>query len=122
MERLHINVGVFNRALEQAPKVFKPVRMHLTVDVLLSMVNDSVVVIGVQSFVRGQRVGEDFGAFQDVFPAQFNRAGRRELSQAAKAAWDGSRMNGVMFLAGTEKRCSCHCGVRKRSRRESSVS
>lgn len=42
MERFHANVGAFESALEQAPKIFESVGVNLPVNIPLGMVNNLV--------------------------------------------------------------------------------
>jgi hypothetical protein len=49
MERLNGNIGAFQSALYETPKVFQSVRVYLSVNVFLGMVNDSVSVFLIQS-------------------------------------------------------------------------
>ena len=57
MKRFDANIGSSNAALEQAPKVLKPVGMNLPVNVLFGMVNDSVSVFLSKSIIGFQGIG-----------------------------------------------------------------
>ena len=67
MKGLHVDVGAFDRALEQTPEIFESVGVNLSVTVPLSMVNDLVDVFLFKTVVGGKRVGEHFRALEDVF-------------------------------------------------------
>ena len=46
VEGLNTNVGAFQRALEQAPEVFQPVRANVAVDVFNGVVNHLMLKFG----------------------------------------------------------------------------
>jgi hypothetical protein len=66
MKRLDINVGSFDRALEQAPEVFQPVRVNVALSIANRMVDDLGNIILVHADIGAKRIGMQFRAFQDV--------------------------------------------------------
>src|SRR5579864_5950870 len=52
MERFNGNIGAFQSAFYEAPKVFQSVRVNLPVNVFLGMVNDSMSVFLIESPIR----------------------------------------------------------------------
>src|SRR6267378_2796445 len=60
MKGLYADVRSLQSALEQAPEVFQPVCMHLSINVTLGMVNDLVrEVLLLQSLIGHERIGVD---------------------------------------------------------------
>lgn len=68
MKRLNINVSPLDRAFQQAPEVFKSVRMDMALGVANRMVNDLVNIILVHADIGTKRVGMQFRALQHIFP------------------------------------------------------
>src|ERR1700722_151417 len=67
MEFFDANVGAFELALEQAPKVFKSVGVDLPVNVLFGMVDNLVLdALLLESHVGHERIGIDRAACLDV--------------------------------------------------------
>src|SRR5438093_8623740 len=66
MERLDGNVGALQGTLQQAPEVLAAVGVDLTVNIPLSVVDDVVDVVSVQTIIREQFVGVDLGATAHV--------------------------------------------------------
>ena len=66
-ERLDRNVGSLQASFQKAPEVLHAVGVGMTLDVLDGVIHDLMLVVGVQSFIRLQGVGEDFGSGFDVF-------------------------------------------------------
>jgi len=67
MEGFDANVSSVQATLEQAPKVLHPVSVHVVVHVLHGVVDDGVLVVGIQSVIGKQFIGEDGRARFDVF-------------------------------------------------------
>src|SRR3954462_8098927 len=68
MERFNGNIGAFQSAFYEAPKVFESVGVNLPVNVLFGMVNDSMSVFLVQSPLRVAIIGRELRAGFDVIP------------------------------------------------------
>ena len=51
MERLNRDVGSFNRALQQAPKIFDPVGMHRPLDIANHVIDDFVVILATEAAI-----------------------------------------------------------------------
>ena len=66
MERFNGNIGSFQSALYQTPKVFESVRVNLPVNVFLGMVNDSMSVFLVQPPPGMAIIGRELRAVFDV--------------------------------------------------------
>ena len=66
MERLDVNVGALDGALQETPKVLNPVRMNLAVNVPFGMVDDPMYVVVSEVIVRPQRVSVDLRARDNV--------------------------------------------------------
>jgi hypothetical protein len=49
VKRFNANVGAFDAALEQGPKVLNAVSVNVTVDVLMRVINDAVNVVRIQT-------------------------------------------------------------------------
>jgi hypothetical protein len=60
MEGLHANIGALELALEQAPKVFESVGVHLSINIPFRMVNDLVLEpLLFESLIGHERIGVD---------------------------------------------------------------
>ena len=59
MEWFGADIGAFETALEETPKVFQSVGVDLPINVTFGMVNDLMNKILVQSLIREQRIGVD---------------------------------------------------------------
>src|SRR5271157_2681698 len=68
VERLNTDVGSMQATLQETPEVFHHIGMNVAVRVLDSMVDNCVLIIFAQTFVRLQFVGEDRRASFDVLP------------------------------------------------------
>src|SRR5271157_1340911 len=66
MEWLHANVGSMQAAFQEAPEVLHHVSMDVAVRVLNSMVDNGVLIVCSQTFVRFQLVSEDRRARFDM--------------------------------------------------------
>jgi ABC-type microcin C transport system permease subunit YejB len=66
MERFNGNIGSFQSAFYQTPKVFESVRVNLPVNVFLGMVNDSMSVFLIQSPIGVAIIGRELRAAFDV--------------------------------------------------------
>jgi len=66
MKRLNINVGALDRAFQQAPEVFQPVRVNMALGVANRMVDDLMNIILVHADIGAKRIGMQFRAFKDV--------------------------------------------------------
>lgn len=66
MKRLNTNVSAFNRPLQETPEILHAVRVYVTVDVLLSMIDYFMRVIAVQSFIGKQLIGYNFSALANI--------------------------------------------------------
>ena len=60
MERFYADVGALDGSLQEAPEVFKFVRVHVPIDVGFSVVDYLMGVFCIQSFVGFQFVREQF--------------------------------------------------------------
>src|SRR6476646_870002 len=68
MERFNGNICSFQSAFYEAPKILKPVRVNLPVNVFLGMVNDSVSVFLIQSPIGMAIIGRELRAGFDIVP------------------------------------------------------
>ena len=59
MERLNADIGALDPALEQTPEVFHCVGVDVSVHVFDRVINDGVLIIGVEPFVGFQFIAED---------------------------------------------------------------
>ncbi len=66
MKRLYRNISAFDRPLEQRPKVFDPVGVDMSVDVLVSVIDDVMNVGAIKSDVRSVCVRIDHRSTFDV--------------------------------------------------------
>jgi hypothetical protein len=66
VERLYADVGSMQATFQETPEVFHHVGMNVTVCVLDSMVDNCVLIVCAQTFVRLQFIGEDRCACFDV--------------------------------------------------------
>src|SRR6476646_11721880 len=66
VERFNGNIGAFQPAFYEAPKIFQSISVYLPVNVLFGMVNDSVSVFFVQSPIRVTIIGRELRAGFDV--------------------------------------------------------
>lgn len=67
MERFDANIGSANRALEQAPKVFDSIGMHVATDICFHVVDDVVGVFLIKTDIRGKLIGEKLAFRLDGF-------------------------------------------------------
>lgn len=66
----HADVGSVQSALQQAPKVLHRVCVNIAVDVFDGVIDDGVLVVGLQAVIGLQFVAEDRGSGFDPFPDQ----------------------------------------------------
>src|SRR5579864_520283 len=66
MERFNGNIGSFQSALYQTPKVFESVRVNLPVNVFFGMVNDAMSIFLIQSPIRMAIVRRELRAGFDI--------------------------------------------------------
>src|SRR5260370_1171503 len=98
MKRLNRNIRSRDTALEQRPKVFKPVRVYAAIYVLSGMVNDLMRVVRCQSFIGHERIAVESRASSYMlayFLLQYSLAtagnnGSANLPAALQDAHDGS--------------------------------
>lgn len=63
---LDTNVGAFDTTLEQRPEVFDSIGMHVSANVLFSVIHKFVDVLGIEAGIGRQFIGEEFRAAGDV--------------------------------------------------------
>src|SRR4051794_8069782 len=66
MKRFNGNIGAFQSAFYQTPKVFESVRVNLSVNVFLRMVNDAMSVFLIQSPIGVTIISRELRAEFDV--------------------------------------------------------
>lgn len=59
VERFDRNVGAMKAALQQRPKILNGVGVSVAVHILDRVIDDGVLIVGVQTFIRFQFVAED---------------------------------------------------------------
>lgn len=74
MKRLDADIRAIDRPLEKRPKVFNPVCVDLPVNVLFSVIDYAVNIIGVEIVVRPERIAIDHRTGLNV---RINRAAQR---------------------------------------------
>src|SRR5579862_4267500 len=98
MERLDRNISALQSALEKRPKVFEAIGVNLPINILLSVVDDLVlVVVPLESLIGHEVVGIDRAA---CFDMRFN-FGVKDL---ATASWNHIGVNLATALQDTEHR------------------
>src|SRR5579864_9208852 len=68
MERFDRNISTFQPALQERPKVFEPIRMHLPVYISIGMIDDLVRVLGSESEVGTPFIGVEFRPWMHMLP------------------------------------------------------
>src|ERR1035437_6005533 len=97
MKRFHANIGSRDAALQETPKILKPVRVHAAIYVLCGVVNDLMRVIRCQSIVGHERIAvkrSASGYMLAYFLLQYSLTtagnnGSTNLSAALQDAHDG---------------------------------
>jgi hypothetical protein len=85
VERLDADVGSFQAALKQRPKIFDAVGMYVSANVLFGMIDDLMHVISRQTVVGTPRIAEHIGAALDVlahYALKRRATGIRYMAQA----------------------------------------
>src|SRR5437667_11353071 len=59
MERLYAHIGSMQAALQEAPEVFHPVSMNVAVHVLNRVIDNSVIIVRIQSVVGLEFIAVD---------------------------------------------------------------
>src|SRR5437879_6220610 len=74
MERFNADIGSANGALEQAPKVFDSVGMHVALNIAFHVIDDLMDVFFIESGIRGKLIGKQHAIRLYCFPdLSFNR-------------------------------------------------
>ena len=105
VERFHADVGSVERPLQKTPEVLHPVGMDVSVRVLDSVIDDGVLIVCLQPFIRFQFVTEDsgpgFNLFVDVLLKFLFFAVVNHKGPNFPAALDHTHNDGLIFAAGT---------------------
>ena len=85
VERLNTDVGSLERSLEQAPEILDAVGVHLTLNVLLGMVDDATNVLALKAIVASPSVANNLYEIAEAIPPAYTEYIGRQLMTHIKA-------------------------------------